>query len=64
MTKQSNCGEMLLFWGIQVKGTWQFVIQLFVQCCNFSVSLKYFQIISKTFKINAVIIIIISSVQL
>lgn len=50
MTKQSNCGEMLLFRGIHVKGTWEFVIQFFVQCCNFSLNLKYFQIISKKFR--------------
>lgn len=64
MTKQSNCGEMLIFWGIHMKGAWEFVIQFFVQCCNFSISLIYFQMISKKFRINAITVIIISNVQI
>ena len=44
MTKQNNCDEML---GNPCKRYLGFVIQFFVQFCNFSVSLKYFQIISQ-----------------
>lgn len=35
---------MLIFGGIHAKGPWEFVMQFFVQLCNFSVCLNYFQI--------------------
>ena len=35
-----------------MKSTWEFVIQFFIQFCNFSVGLKYFRIRSKKFRIK------------
>lgn len=47
MIKQSKRGKTLAFWGLQMKSTWEFVIQFFAQFCNLFVGLKDIKINNK-----------------